>query len=76
MIQWDLNFIGDQMRRLGATAPNANQLRRLTGLNIATAYSVFSGAPLQRVDTTTLQTLMRAFGIDDEGLLLDYTPDP
>ncbi len=76
MIQWDLNYIADEMRKRGATAANANQLRHLTGLTVATAYSVFSGAPLQRVDTATLETLMRAFGIEDEGLLLDYTPDP
>lgn len=59
MIAWNLEFIEKQMAKHGLA--NGNQLREFTGLTIPTTYNVLSGAPLQRIEVATLETLAKAF---------------
>jgi transcriptional regulator with XRE-family HTH domain len=70
MIQYNLT---KHMERRGLT--NANQLREFAGLTVPTAYSVLSGAPLQRIEVATLERLAAAFGVKP-WTLLEWTPDP
>lgn len=69
MIQYNLD---KHMARHGLT--NANQLREFAKLNVATAYSVLSGAPLQRIEVATLEALAKAFGVKP-WTLLEWVPD-
>jgi DNA-binding Xre family transcriptional regulator len=69
MIQYNLS---KHMARHGLT--NANQLKDFAGLTVPTAYSVLSGAPLQRIETATLERLATAFKVKPWALL-EWTPD-
>lgn len=72
MIQWHAAEIARLMQ--DNDIANPNQLREVTGLTSPTAYSLFNGARLAKVDTAVMEALGKAFGVDPR-TLLDWTPD-
>lgn len=71
-IYWNTEAIRRHMARRGLE--NANQLREYAGLTIATAYNVLTDPPpeVERIETRTLETLQRAFGLKSPWSLLEW----
>ena len=67
MITWNLPVIQRHMQK--RKLANANQLCEFTGLTVPTAYNVLKGAPLQRIEVATLETLARKFDVKPFTLL-------
>jgi hypothetical protein len=70
MIQWD---IADHMARKGWK--NASQLAIGAGLTYPTASRVVKANPVAKIETATLETLARAFGVRNPLSLLKHTPE-
>lgn len=69
MIRWNLDR---HMARRGLT--NAYQLAAFAGLTKPLASRLLAGAPIERLDVATLETLAVAFRVKP-WTLLEYVPD-
>lgn len=70
MIQWN---IAEHMARKGWN--NASKLAVGAGLTYPTASRLVRGRPVKKIETATLETLAKAFGVKNPLTLLKHTPE-
>ena len=74
MLFWRLDVIAHHMDRKGWT--NARQLALGADIGYPAAWAIQQGAAIGKLDSGTLDALVRAFGLNDPWTLLRYELPP